>query len=281
MELCWGTLGLTSFEDLVNAAAHAGFDAVTVPSSLCGAVVRDERRLRALRLRMADVGLVITTVDPLVRGLPGIRGRDAMPTEYRPLLDSTAADCAGFAAALGATSVNIAHVTGEPIPLDQLCEAIGGFAIALGARGVRGTIEFIPGTGIPDLATARSIVAAVGAPNLGITVDTWHFSRAGGRLQDLADLEPGCVFALQINDARDVMIDGPHVPGAGRLLPGEGTLPLVAILQLLLPSQPDVYIGVEVFSEALRRMGPERAALDAFAAATRVVDRLGFGGPQS
>jgi sugar phosphate isomerase/epimerase len=277
MELCWGTLGLTSFEDLVNAAAHAGFEGVTVPSSLCGALVRDERRLRALRQRMADVGVVITTVDPLVRGLPGTRGRDAMPTEYRTLLDSTASDCAGFAAALGATTVNIAHVTGDAFPMDQLCEAVGGFAAALGARGVRGAIEFIPGTGIPDLATARSIVAAVGAPNLGITFDTWHFSRAGGSLHDLADLKPGCVFALQINDARDVVIGGPHVPGAGRLLPGEGTLPLVAILGLLLQRQPDVYVGVEVFSEVLRRMGPERAARRAFEATTRVLDCLGVG----
>src|ERR1700674_4628117 len=209
MELCWGTLGLTSFEDLVNAAAHAGFSAVTVPSSLCGDMVRDQRRLRALRERMVEVGVVITTVDPLVRGLPGIRGRDAMPTEYRTLLASTAADCADFAVALGATTVNIAHVTGEPIPLDQLCEAMDGFAAALGARGVRGAIEFIPGTGIPDLSTVRSILAGVGAPNLGITFDTWHFSRAGGRLQDLADLEPGCVFGLQINDARGVVIGGP------------------------------------------------------------------------
>jgi sugar phosphate isomerase/epimerase len=281
MELCWGTLGLTSFQDLVNAAAHAGFSAVTVPSSLCGAMVRDQRRLRALREQMADVGVVITTVDPLVRGLPGIRGRDAMPAEYRTLLDSTAADCADFAAALGATTVNIAHVTGESIPLAQLCEAMGGFAAALGARGVRGAIEFIPGTGIPDLSTVRSILAGVGAANLGITFDTWHFSRAGGTLHDLAALEPGCVFGLQINDARGVVTGGPHVPGAGRLLPGAGTLPLVDILMLLLQSQPDIYVGVEVFSEELRQMGPERAAIVAFAAAARVVDRLRVAGQES
>lgn len=274
LELCWGTLGPTSFEDLVDAAGLAGFDAVTVPSSQCGAFVRDELRVRALRQRMADAGTVITVIDPLVNGLPGLRGRDAMPDAYRTLLDSTAVDCAGFAVALGATTVNVAHVTGTSTPLDQLCEAVAGFTTILGERGVRAAVEFIPGTGIPDLATASAIVTAVGAPNLGITFDTWHFNRAGGQPHDLDGLEPGSIFSLQINDSRDQAAGGPHIPGAERLLPGQGSLPLVDLLTQLLRDQPDLVVGVEVFSDELRRRGPRRAAVDAFAAASRVLDSV-------
>jgi sugar phosphate isomerase/epimerase len=274
LELCWGTLGLTSFEDLVDAAGQAGFDAVTVPSSGCEPFVRDQRRTRALRQRMTDAGTVITVVDPLVNGLPGLRGRDAMPQAYRALLDSTAADCASFAIALGATTVNIAQVTGGPTPLDQLCDAVAGFTTTLGERGVRAALEFIPGTGIPDLATASAIMTAVNAPNLGITFDTWHFNRAGGEPHDLADLQPGCIFALQINDSRDLASGGPHVPGAERLLPGEGRIPLVDLLGRLLRTQPDLYVGVEVFSDDLRQLGARRAAVEAFVAASRVLDSV-------
>jgi sugar phosphate isomerase/epimerase len=274
LELCWGTLGLATVEDLVDAAAAAGFDAVTVPSSVCAALVQDEPRLRALRHRMRERAILITIIDPLVRGLPGIRGRDAMPDEYRDLLDATANDCGRFATALGATVVNVAHVTGVPTPLDQICDTLDVFASMLGEHGVKGAVEFIPGTGIPDLQTACAIIQAVGAPNLGITFDTWHFSRAGGHPSELAHLEPGSVFALQINDAHDPVVGGPHIPGAERLLPGEGEIPIVDLLRALLRDQPDLYVGVEVFSEALRHLGPRRAAVAAFNAAEKVVESL-------
>ena len=273
-ELCWGTLGLTTFEDLVDAAASAGFSAVTVPSSLCAALVDDKPRLLALRHRMRERAILISTIDPLVRGLPGIRGRDAMPEEYRDLLDATANDCGRFAAALGAGVVNVAHVTGVPTPLDQICDTLDVFASILGEHGVKAAVEFIPGTGIADLRTACAIVQTVGAPNLGITFDTWHFSRAGGHPSELAQLEPGSVFGLQINDAHDLVVGGPHVPGAERLLPGEGELPLVDLLRPMLRNQPDLYVGVEVFSLELRRLGASRAAVAAFDAATKVVESL-------
>lgn len=279
LELCWGTVGLTPVEDLVAAAAGAGFHAVTVASSECADLVADETRLRKLRAQLSAAGVVISTVDPLVNGLPGLRGAQAMPDGYGGLLQSTAADCGHFADALGATTVNVAHVTGQPVPMQQLVDAVAEMATTLSQFGARASIEFIPGTGIPDLQSARTIVEAVGALNLGITFDTWHFRRAGGEPSELADVRPGEILSVQINDARDLHPGGPHVPGAERLLPGDGTLPLHDILTRLLRVQPGLLVGVEVFSDELRSMGPARAAVVAFQAATRVIAGVVAAGP--
>ena len=46
----------------------------------------------------------------------------------------------------------------------------------------------------------------------------------------------------------------------GRLLPGEGELPLVPLLRDLLGREPGLTVGVEVFSEELKALTPQEAA---------------------
>jgi sugar phosphate isomerase/epimerase len=62
----------------------------------------------------------------------------------------------------------------------------------------------------------------------------------------------------------------------GRLLPGEGELPLVPMLRGLLRRDPGLTVGVEVFSDELRALSPPQIAARV-AASTRGVLRQALG----
>ncbi|HET7343792.1 MAG TPA: sugar phosphate isomerase/epimerase, partial [Methylomirabilota bacterium] len=75
--------------------------------------------------------------------------------------------------------------------------------------------------------------------NASVLIDALHFSRSGGVPAHVAGVDPALLRYAQICDA------GPDMPGAadtpalireartGRLLPGEGVLPLAALVAAL------------------------------------------------
>jgi sugar phosphate isomerase/epimerase len=137
---------------------------------------------------------------------------------------------------------------------------------------VRLTLEFLPESAIPDLATAQRIVAAVDAASLRLMLDTWHLARSGGTLAQLAAVPEGLIGALQISDRREPPPGTTYTPMGGRLLPGEGELALVPLLRTLLTREPELTVGVEVFSDELRCL-PAGEIAARVAASTRAVLR--------
>jgi sugar phosphate isomerase/epimerase len=117
------------------------------------------------------------------------------------------------------------------------------------------------------------VVQEVASPSGGVLVDTLHLARSGGGPADLADVPAELLPYLQLADAPD-RLDDPTPARLreealhGRLLPGQGQLPL----DRTLASVPDVPVSVELRSQALMQAFPdptERAR--AVLAATRRV----------
>jgi sugar phosphate isomerase/epimerase len=140
------------------------------------------------------------------------------------------------------------------------------------------TLEFLPESAIPDLATAERIVTAIGAPNLGLMFDTWHYARSGGTLEQLAALPKGLITGVQISDRRPPAPGAVYTPMGGRLLPGEGELPLVEWLAVILRRDPQLTVGVEVFSDELNALRPEEAAGRVAETTRAVLGRVRSGG---
>jgi sugar phosphate isomerase/epimerase len=156
--------------------------------------------------------------------------------------------------------LNVAHFLGGPAPLTAMVDAFGELC-ARGARdGLALTLEFIPGSGIPDLATALAIVTGTGATNAGVLVDTWHLSRSGGTVADLLAAPSGTLTAMQLSDRRTTASEGTYVPMSDRLLPGEGDLPLAEIVEAIRANTADPIVSVEVFSSVLAALPPSEAA---------------------
>jgi sugar phosphate isomerase/epimerase len=142
-----------------------------------------------------------------------------------------------------------------------------------GEAGAQVCVEFLPWTGIPDLATAWLLVEPLG-DGAGILLDTWHWVRQpGGPADELLRSIPGRRLGyLQLCDA--AARRGPDAMGeamTSRLLPGEGIIDFGAVLAVLEAIGADPVVATEIFNPAMvTARGPVAAAIAMKAAADRV-----------
>lgn len=259
--LCAGTLPAASFRARVAAAAAAGFAGVSVFST-------DHRRARAeglsdadLAAILADHGLSVAEVDPLLDWIPGA-GLGASATEAgRAFFDFSPDDFCEIARALGARSLNAVALPATPQGRDALADAFGRLCDRAGEHGLLVHLEFLPWTEVRDLETALAIVEAAGRENGGVTVDAWQHFRSGRDVADLGRIPGARVHCVQLCDApREPEPDPVEETMHRRLLPGEGDVPLVAWIRALDVAGVRAPIGVEVFSDALQALPAAEAA---------------------
>ena len=267
--LCWGTVNAGTVIDLAEAAAAASCSAVSVSPRLYQATLdagfSADQQLAAL----VRNGVRVAVIEPLLSALPGTHTPETAPPEMRGLWTFDTDYCLNMADALDAEYISLSHFLGWPTPLDELTEAAAAVVDAATERGRLVCIEFIPDSGVGDLATALAIRHGVGH-ELTLMVDVWHHARAGGTVAELTGLDPSAISILQLCDRVTPAPGAPYVPMAGRLLPGEGELPLEATVAVLVAEQSDLLVGVEVFSADLQAL-PAPAAAVLAADATRAV----------
>jgi sugar phosphate isomerase/epimerase len=147
----------------------------------------------------------------------------------------------------------------ERLPLEVMTEA---FAALCGRAGPDLTValEFMPYSGVPDLATAWQIVQ--GVPNAALIVDNWHWARAGQKPADLDDVSAERIVSVQLCDVRAEPMDPPRAESLGyRLPPGQGSGDTVGLVRALAAHGVDpAVMAVEVISDELVARGVEVAA---------------------
>lgn len=263
--LCWGTLMQAGLVETIELAGRFGFPTLSVTPHVYRQSLEAGETPQSLRRRMADAGVRVRVIDAITTGLPGLPSE---PTKLGGLSiprDDVGA-CLSIADALEAPIVNLTHYGGEPPAFDALAEGVGSISRRAAASGVTIVMEFVPGSGFPDLSTAMAIREACGEPNCGILLDTWHLARTGGIVGDIEALPSGAIGAFQLCDRTEPAPGTPYVPLTGRDLPGEGELPLWPIVDAALANNPGLTFELEVFSEELQQL-PADAACARVAAA--------------
>ena len=177
--LCWGTLHQATLPELIEAAARHGFSTLSFPPFLYADCLSAGMTPQAVRQQMRDAGVRLTVADCISAGLPGMPDT---PISFggRLLPRPGEADCFAMAEALEAPLVNIAHFGASPVPQSDLTEAVAAICRRATARGLGVVLEFVPDTGIADLATALAIASDCGEANCRILLDSWHLARTGG-----------------------------------------------------------------------------------------------------
>jgi sugar phosphate isomerase/epimerase len=248
--LCAGTLLGASFEDLVAAAAAGGFQGITLWPDFYRRAVADGLSATEMRARLEDHALVVSDLDPLLRwvaspGGPGIASHASEEEFY------------AIAHALGVATLNAAQPLGGSCDRDLLVESFAGLCDRAAERGLGITLEFLPWSDVPDVATAWDVVERAGRPNGGVCFDTWHWFRGTRALEPLRALPGARVRALQINDApEEATGDLIAETIESRLLPGAGAIPLREVVTVLREIGCQAPLGVEVFSRELRGLPP-------------------------
>jgi sugar phosphate isomerase/epimerase len=232
--------------DLVTVAAGAGFGAVGLRVS---PATDDEApwpmrpgspMLAETALRSADLGITVLDVEAIRLG--------PRPAPFTPVLETAAALGAGFVNAIC-----------EDQDLGRLAASFARLVEAARPYGVRPVVEFMAYRSVRTLAAATAVVAESGGG--GLLIDALHVQRCGVSLGALRALDPALVTYVQLCDAPAAApADQVAEARAGRRLPGDGELPLRALLAAL-PA------GIPVAVEA-----PQRGAAGdpaAFAARAR------------
>ena len=303
--LCAGTAPRARFVDRVDAAAEAGFSAITLfPEHYQDAVAREGLDPSAIRRHLRGAGVVVHQLDPLLDW-------------YSIGATRSELHLCEAAEVTGASSLNAAPAFAPTEDLNFLIDRLGALGERTAARGLSVDLEFLPWSPIPDLDTAISVVEACGLRNLGVMLDSWHFFRGGGRVSELTPERVHHITGVQLNDApltparRGVRErwdthrallgwarNGLRTLGARdlvrltrnaaqsadpdliaetltrRLLPGDGEQPVTELLAALKAGDCRAPMGVEVFNSQLHRLHVRDAARRAMDACLRVTARL-------
>ncbi len=264
----------TELPEFIEVAERAGFRRITVRPFAFVQAQEAGWTQSALQGRLADAGIAVTMIDALITALPGRPSGSDLDPELRARLPIDVIDppdeakCFRAATTLGASTVNVTHYLGRPLPRDVMAEALAGVCQRARSLSLRICLEFFPDCGLPDIAFAQSVVEACGEPNASLLLDVFHLDRSGGTVDDIRRLPPGAIAGIQLSDRRTPPPGTPHVPFGGRLLPGEGELPLRELVEAALENSPEATVDIEVLNEELQSLPPHQAAARLAAAAT-------------
>jgi sugar phosphate isomerase/epimerase len=260
LELCWGVSPDASLIELAEAAAANGYASITLSPfhyRAARAAGMSDAQLQSL---LAGLGIAVGVLDPVGISMPGARPIGAVPAYYKRFLLCGESECLDIAQTLGAPTINVSNTQCDPVSFGVLIERVGAIAERAARRGLTALVEFQPAGNVSSLDAACRLVRSVGADRLRIMFDSWHFARLGGSLTDLAAVPEHWFGGLQLSDRIEPPPGQAYVPMSGRLLPGDGQLPLRAMLQVILERNPTLRVGAEIFNAELAAMEVGKAA---------------------
>lgn len=257
--LCSSTIMLTAdFRGICEAASKAGFSGITMLPNIFSGALESGLSEQDMRAILDDNGLRITEMDPFCAWLP-----TRLPeTEMESFFYSFDEDYFyRMHDALGANSLNLIQPSPDFVEKDKVVEALVGVSQRAAARGLDVSIEYLRWCPINSLDAAMELVVAADQPNLGVNIDTWHHFRTGGTVEQIRNINPAYVKAMQFNDVEETAWENvKEETSLGRKMPGEGFSNSVEVARAFWEAGVRVPLNVEVFNAEIFEMDPNIAA---------------------
>lgn len=251
--------------EMIRAAAAAGFTGVgirlqpTMVGEQQHPMLGDSPMMRDCLALLDQTGLNVLDIETF-----WLRP-DTDPRTFAPAFES--------AARLGAHSLQVASADDDFARTKDNFAAVAEMA---GRLKLRAEFEYMAISKVTSLARALEVIGHAGGTNVGILVDTLHIARCGTPIVELAALRPDQVHVFQLCDAlrkAPETIDAAFEEARfGRLLPGDGELPL-ADCWAALPGAP--HVSVEVPLASVRHLPFEDRAKTIMAGYRRFCERIG------
>lgn len=208
----------------MDVALRCGYSSVDLrlapatPTDIDYPMFGDTAMRREVLSRMRDTGIGVYDVE-IIR----LR-RDTAAADYERLFEA--------AAALGAERIKVVGIdSDEGLMTDkfaQVCRLAAPYGLTI-------DIEFVSFLGVRSLESALRVVRSAAQPNGKLLVDALHLSRSGGAPEEVAALNGGDMGYIQLCDALAVAPTDDQEKMAEargrRLAPGDGVLPLTALLR--------------------------------------------------
>jgi 2-keto-myo-inositol isomerase len=257
----------------IAAAGRAGFDFIEIwAAKLFGYLERGG--LPALRRDLARAGLGVAALNSVERiTFLDPSGRVRMLEDFRRFC--RIAELLDCATVIVVPSPRPPRATAEAVRRETV-RVLRELSRIARPHGVRVALEFLGfrDCSVNSLAQCAALVDEAARPNVGLVLDTFHFFAGGSSPASLRQADPRRIFMVHVNDVERARRAALH--DALRLFPGEGVLPLPAILGGLKGIGYDGKFSVEIFRPAYWARPPLAVARAARAAADAVLYRAGY-----
>lgn len=235
-----------SFEEDLARYAELGVQAI----EMCEQKV-DDAHFAEQMARVADSGLAISAVQPLVRTFgssrmqPEPHGLQARVARLRRTIKRLASFTRGVPFVVNTGAPENGDVAAA---IDATVRELALLAPFAADHGVRLALEPLSATSMNSetaiwtVAQALDILDAVASEHVGLCLDLWNVWQDAG-LQEEIRRAGGRIFVLQVSDWRTPRSSG------DRLIPGDGDIPLGRLLRLVHQTGYSGACAVEIFSQ--------------------------------
>jgi sugar phosphate isomerase/epimerase len=278
---CWTTAGDAAplrgdersplpLRERVESAAAAGFRGFGLVYADLVVAERDYG-MAGIRSLLDDNGLVHLELELLTDWWADGPRRRRSDEVRRKLLEA--------AGALGARHVKVApDVSGEPWDHDRWVAEFAVLAEDARQAGTRVGLEFLPWSNIRTVHDGLRLVRDAGHDAGGLVIDVWHTERAGTPPAELAGVPLRHIVGVELSDADAGQVGTLFEDTANRRrLCGEGSFDLQGCIRALRAAGWAGPWGVEILSEAFRRLPVGEAVAAAFATARAQLELAGDG----
>ena len=151
--------------------------------------------------------------------------------------------------------------------ISQACDLAAQHGLVIGLEPI-GNADFLN-----TPASLLPIMRDVGAKNLALTVDLFHFYTGGCSTEELLEIPGNMINLVHLDDAPDL----PELDDSKRVLPGDGSMDVTGFLGALREIGFDGPLSVELFNRDLWGREPDQVALESRRALDSVMERAGVG----
>ena len=156
--------------------------------------------------------------------------------------------------------------------MDQAVRDLQELADLAAARKVRLAYEFLAWAKWQrDLRTSWDIVERADRSNLGLVIDSFHVFKGGSSLADLREIPIERVFIVHVVDAPERDMDLIELCRHHRVFPGEGSLPVRAMVDVLREKSYDGWYALEIFNDEYWKRDPRQVAEEAMASMRKLL----------
>jgi len=264
--------GRVPWPDFARLAAKVGFPGtdVDLDAAMKLGINATKDLLEELQLRPACLNFPVEfrkDEDTFQKGMPKLR------------------EAGVFAAGIGCPRMMTYIMSSSPIPKAELrktyLERFTEAAHTLSDTNVRLGLEFLgplhirkqfPNEFIWKMPEMLEFAMECG-PNVGLTLDAWHWHHAGGTVDDILRAGKKRIVTVHFDDAPNLPPE--QIRDNERLMPGEGVINLTGFLQALQKIGYEDALSVEIFGRGLKNYPPEVAAKMGLDASLAVFKKAG------
>ena len=263
------TSGRSDYRSSLEGWAKAGIQYVELTDNMLNAFLRNDSIATAKKI-LSDNGLTPVSSASVLPDV-WIEG----PARAQSL-DTWKMRCDQFSQ-LGLQKIYCPSITNRrvtPAEMDATPDRIREVGDIAKSYNLTAMIEFArTSTHLATLSTSLKMIRQAAHPNVRPMMDFFHFWSGMSKFEDLDMIQPGEIAHVHFQD----ILDTPReiITNNGRVIPGDGSAPIVAILKKLKEKQYSGALSVELFLQRLTTGDPYEVASEIRMKAENVMRQAG------